>query len=207
MVASPSQLLERVDIDDAEANPFLAFLRSVGAAPFTEASVTAYKAEQVRRHTPVFWRRASVVSRVNELLINFALVTFGIVVVGVFAIPMLALINPSVLVNAVVLEFSSFIGLAGSIKLMFIIEHTGVYELAEWDRTNFRLHESHFGAPKEVTSLASMISHRFPKSIIDADRLIQNSRILDPFLVVTYDEKDYYIAVWDEPDFNNERTI
>lgn len=199
MVASPGQL-ERVDVDVGE-EPFFVFLKAQGALPFTPESVAAYKAMQVARAKPKLWQRWSFMRPVNDFLnrsfpLTF-LTAFGSMICLV-GLPLSSRPYWTMVVPALIFILSA-VGTA----LTFRLDGSLVFDDATWVKVPI---EAYVGDVSEThRRLAREISWRFGCEVF-VDQLVQQTRVLDPFLVVRYQGEDYDIAVWDETDFNGDRT-
>ena len=205
MSALPPGLLIRDNDTYIGANSLLAFLREHNALPYTEESVEAYKAAQIQKAAPRFWER-------ERFLVGMFRVLNDLVIIGILGSVFLALAA----IGCVVFEHDDPFGRVMTISVVLVV-FMGLTALCLWsgivwsklelikDPAKWYMDPYQEGdAPTKIDRLALMIARRFRrKARVYRDALYQNFRTLDPFLVVRYKNRDYYIAVWDESSFSD----
>lgn len=204
MTALPGQL-QRIDVDAGPVeDPLIAFLRDHNALPFTAESVAAYKATQVARAKPKIWQRRSLVEPVSNALIRSFPAPLMVAILSgmMFTTGVLSSGPVEHLWQSVVLATVTALGIASTVLVFSINEHK-VFDDAVWQNVPYWSYDR--SVPLPVQLLAEKIAHRF-NSTLFVDTLTQDSVVIDPFLVVRHNGVDHYIAVWDEPTFNGERS-
>lgn len=183
-MSAPHPGLQRM-IEPTE-DKFLLFLKSIGAVPFTPESVEAYKAMQVRRHTPWFWERLQFRQNAGQVI-------FIAGAVSIFANLIAAYITLFVPGTAI---FTA--GLASVVPLclllLFLLDKVSTKADPEWRMRVY--HHYRDPIPAEVAAVASAIERNYMYANLFVEALGS-----DPFLVVQRGRDIYYVAVWDETDF------
>lgn len=160
-------------------------LDELGVSPFTDESVERYKQAVLAEANKGLWkgRWLAYLPGVGALL---SLVCFGPALLGWFVSWKVGL--------------AAVIGLIAGLAMCVAVNGTAVKEEAFWRMTPLRDYGS--PVPKPVLDLAVQLKKRLPKARFHVHELVQQERVLDPFLAVTYAETTYFIAAWDEPEFD-----
>lgn len=73
--------------------------------------------------------------------------------------------------------------------------------------TKVRYNDYAYQIPEFVLQTAIDIKKDLPDANLYIDQLTVANFTVDPFLVVNYKQKDYYVEVWNEPKYKQKRTI
>lgn len=159
--------------------------------PFTLESVKQYKQQMLKEaNTRIFWLHFSlrIISNISLALCVFCL---GPAILGWFISWKVGLFFVvSYIVSLVI--FGSLNG--------FVIKGPGSWKVNS-------LNDYTKPVPRFVLSSAVEIKKRLPMVELFVHEFIQHEEVLCPFLVVCHDDKEYFIAVWDEANFEASQKI
>lgn len=176
----------------------ITLLQQAEISPFTSSSVRKYKKEMLDKvNTP--YKRANLMEAMGALLIVVAFFTF------LFAIPFFTLVSST--------NFSCYVFTIAGIGVIiscivgacFLCNKTKGLGLYSWVMTP--IEEYSLPIPEYALQSAMFIKDKFPDATFCVDSLEFKRRVLDPFLVMKLDGRNYYIEVWNESDYKKERTI
>jgi len=168
-------------------------LSDMGIVPYTEKSVLEYKSKMVRDNTSLSNHLA------NNYLYIFA--TSGLILLGslvyMAAARWWSLLWPFNLAYTTVISFAICVAIMQFERK--IVENQGTYE---WIATPIKDYKQEI--PIDFLNLAYKIKEAFPEAQLSIEHLNFN-RVNDPFLTLKLGSETYYIAVWDEPTFNDQK--
>jgi hypothetical protein len=173
-------------------------LRIVGLKPFTLESVERYKEAEVKKHQehPIM----GFLRDHRDVIGDFSIRTILFCVVA--CIVLAFLLDGKVLK---LWETISVILLVFSIGLLICEAYLSPKPKidARWRRSQL----NEYGAPVPEFALATALElhQRLPGIRFEIDELLVNRVRCDPFLVATYNDVEYYVEVWSEPGYKQER--
>lgn len=153
----------------------------LGIKPFTDESVAAYKRQMARE------------ANIRALCQNALIVSVCAPAAAFIAFPLHLPLAIKAVELLVFWVFGSFI----------VIITVGLKGKAQWQQSPYTYHST---MPDDVLERVSKLQAALPGVEVRIYELVQNRFGLDPFLTVTYGEREYYIAVWDEKGFDPTQT-
>lgn len=169
-------------------------LEKCGVRPFTMASITNYKKGVMTKSQ----RRAEFfIMTCVYGMISFFVLLLGTVVTSLFV----KSLGHNHLLTAWLVGCGVF--LVGFLILGLVSE--SIFSRVVWQNTPLKGYER--PVPEYALLLATEIKEHLPEVDFSVHELLVRAVTFDPFLVVHFGNEEYYIAVWDEPDFKAERKV
>jgi hypothetical protein len=163
-----------------------AVLAALALQPFSAASVERYKQEKAKAANSWLWLHRAMLG-LPYLSVVLCIIVF------VFGVPCLVdSIVQQHAVQGVVLLAAVMVCVATLIALESIkIKNRAVWEVVPKPYYRGRI-------PAAVTLTLCEIEANLPKVDFVVHRLVQNRKVLDPFIEARHGDESYFIAVWDE---------
>jgi hypothetical protein len=175
---------------ERERAKILGVLKDLNSLPFESSSVFNYKQQIINQTAPPWYSK--IVTAITAIGFLGFMLSFGPAVLGWLVSWQISLYSAIVLVASCVV-----IGCLANTA--FGIKEKGSWQVTPLERCREEI-------PIFALSLAVSIKKELPEARFCVHQFIQE-RLLDPFLVVNYGEADYFIAVWNESDFEAAREI
>lgn len=159
--------------------------------PFTERSVANYK-----YYTTEFYKNLDSVLAISCLIAGFAAAAFT-VASFVFSIAnFFGYCEPQYWPSFASTILWSIVGIG-------LLGHLWTSKTRHWQQTSFESYQDQM--PEYALQTAVDVKKHLPMATICVDRLIISDMVIDPFLVVRYKARDYYVEVWNEPKYKQQR--
>ena len=205
-----SQTLERRKYIENE-NVLLDILHELAIDPFTKESVNKYKQEKlkpywIRIKLQQLTKRFQTVLEYTTILGGACLLASTLILVSATLLCSFQFMNANDVVAASKTFVTCLLSMTGYMGILYALSHISY---PEW---LYQRYYNDTDVPCFVNQTAEDIYEKMVERgenphlchyKIDAFYM---TKILDPFLVVTYDNKDYYIEVWNES-YQKEREI
>jgi len=175
-------------------------LLELDAAPYTPDSIAAYKKarkKEVDIDFGTIWIDSSLLRASS---IYFVLSFLCASIVGLATIPTLLFAEPPIalLLSKITVSCLATSVLACSVIIILLF---CVRQPARYSWSSIGLQHYLNPVPDFALYKALQIREEFPQTSFKICALQEEQKTYDPFLVVAYYGKEYYIAVWDEPSF------
>lgn len=204
MIALAERLLEARPVPKTAPPSVREVLADLGIQPFTAESVASYKAAQVAKHRPPLWHRVlGFIDRhlgLETVALNLLVGFIMFFLTGVITIVLEFLTDVSVALGF----WEMVVGAVGALAIFVwapTILGRPIKEPARWQLALFYRYGE---VPLPVSRTAELVRRRLPAGELLVDELVQHEYRLDPFLVLRHEGEDYYLAVWDETDFDDD---
>jgi|GEM_PF-2861646 len=172
-------------------------LRIMGLKPFTPLSVERYKAAELRRHQgklAMIREKTNSIGSLSLFMGLFSMVAF-ILVSLLSAGQMWVRAFGYTLVSSAI---TFFLGL-----LVYAIIGDDSKIKAKWQRRSLKDYDR--PVPEFALATAMELHQRVPGATFLIDELVIDMQPKDPFLVVVLAGVEYYVEVWAEPGYKQER--
>ncbi len=188
--------------------PLLGVLNQIGARPFTPKSVVAYKKAMVWKRFQLWSNEPSYGWGVFFVILGFVLNTvlfywLGVGLTSIFSLGFsLEYLGWLPLGCFVLCVISSWCREKDSLLILWV-GSVILFEKAfgpsdlEWKVVSLKEHKKDI--PSQVMERVGEIRMRCPKAQFFVDELQKKP---DPFLVVSFEQEEYHVAVWFEPKFD-----
>ena len=171
-------------------------LTRLNIQPFSQRSVSHYKARMARRSTPMKTKALILLGKVSAATFMLAFVAallggFGSLVCEVIEV------KSSTHLTCVVALLVGLVVFWISLHIMMQVERAQLV-YATWKAIPVDLYRE--SAPKYARETFAYLRERCPNAKFFVEVLQLEERTIDPFLVVCLDGRTFYIEVWNEPD-------
>ena len=210
--------------------PLAQALHVAGIKPFTADSVARYKANKTRclrlTHAEIPEKPQAILALTGLLVHSIGLAAWGWGL-GNFSLPFGVFLGslPVTMITLIIYleqqkglfphELTRERPIASFILFVLlcccgIAYHTVLVYLCgppskRWQLASFWEHQGKM--PGYALETAGEIRMRCPDAYLYVEELVQNNRVIDPFLVVKLGTERYYVEVWDEPDYDQKRMV
>jgi hypothetical protein len=178
-----------------KASDLLAVLYDVDDAPFTRTSVEQYKEKKLKELNVAPWEQ---IFFENGFQASFLIMLMLSLVATVFHIS-----GAEFIAEIIVAVSTAALVLTGIFLLvLYARRREALWHNYSWQRLPLEKYSEQL--PFDVAERIAKIHRSLPCAEFKVDHLVCERRNPDPdpFLIVCYGGQEFYIAVWDEPDFD-----